>query len=158
MQTNQLPWLLQWTQALGPTIVSVVVGAIASFVAWQQWRTARHRLRFDLFEKRAAVYEATKRLISVVQLHGQITAEDLGEFNGAVRGAEFLFDGDTRAFVEKIGLMGFRARMASLAYDRQENRTELVDEVEDILEFLQQQGPNLEKMFAKYLDLSKIGL
>jgi hypothetical protein len=136
-----------------PTLVAVVV----SYVAWQQWRTARHRLRFDLFEKRAAVYEATKEIITV-QLHGHITREELGEFFGAVRGAEFLFDGDTRDFLEKIARMGFRARMASFASERHEHKPELVDEVEDILEFLQQQGPHLEKLFAKYLDLSKVGL
>jgi hypothetical protein len=117
-----------------------------------------------LFEKRAAVYEATKDLINTIQAHGQISAEDLVEFYGGIRGAEgaeFLFDGDTRNFIMNIGEMGFRARMARLASERQlhiPTADKLIDEEEDILQFLQEQAPNLEKMFGRYLDLSKVGL
>jgi hypothetical protein len=75
---SQLPFWLQYVQALGPTTVAVVVGAVAAYIAWRQWRTANDRLRFDLFEKRAAVYEAIGHLIGNVALHGHITADDLG--------------------------------------------------------------------------------
>lgn len=45
--------------ALGQTLVPLAVGAIAALIAWRQWKTAeqqaktaRSRLRFDLYERR----------------------------------------------------------------------------------------------------------
>ena len=159
MQSNLFAWELH-LQALGPTIVAVVVGCVASGIAWRQWRTANYRLRFDLYEKRSAVYEAIRYLIGQVQLHGQITAEELGEFYTGIRGAEFLFDGDTRDFIRRIRDTAFKARMATLARQRAVETVaeDLVDREEDLLAVLRNVEQQLEKVFSRYLDLSKVGL
>jgi hypothetical protein len=44
----------------GPAIVAVVAACIAGCIALRQWWTARDRLRFDMFERRFAVYESKK--------------------------------------------------------------------------------------------------
>jgi hypothetical protein len=148
-------------QALGPTIVAVVVGLVASYIAWRQWQTAKHRLRLDMFDRRLAVYNAVKNLIGIVQVHGGTLHDDLQRFYRDIRGAEFLFDGDTRDLIMKIGSMVFRARMARQSADRRGPSAAadgLIDEEEAILEFLQTLDQRLEQLFARYLDLSKIGL
>jgi hypothetical protein len=58
------------------------------------------------------------------------------------RGAEFLFDGETRKFVRKIGDMGFKARMARFRREQSEHHPhtdKLIDEEEDIVDFLREQ-------------------
>jgi hypothetical protein len=152
---------VQHVQALGPTAVAIIAAFIAGYIALRQWWTAHDRLRFDLFEKRFAVYQATQTLINGVTLHGQISMEDMGEFYHGIRGAEFLFDGTTRDFLTKIGEMAFKARMKRHQLEKQPdhpNSHKLIDEEEDILEFLRDQNPKLEKDFRRFLDLSKVGL
>ena len=116
MQTSQLPLCVQYVQALAPTFVAIVAAGIAGYIAFRQWRTAHDRLSFDLFEKRYAVYQATQGLIST--LHG-LTPEDMGEFYEGIRGAEFLFDGETRKFLMNIGDMALRARMKRFQLEQQ---------------------------------------
>ena len=73
-----------WQAILTP-IVSVAVGLIS----WLQWRTAKrqwetaekqaetakNRLRFDLFERRIAVYDALMTLAPIAIAKGDVTLE-----------------------------------------------------------------------------------
>ena len=157
---NQLPCWVQYVQALGPAIVAIVAACIAGYIALRQWWTARDRLRFDMFERRFAVYEAVKKIINTATQHGGVAQEDLNAFYDGIRGAEFLFDGDTRAFIMNIGQMIWRARNARARRERsaQHPQTDqLIDEEENILSFLSGQDAELENMFSRYLDLSRIG-
>ena len=159
MQTNQLPLCVLYVQALAPTIIAIVAAAIASYIALRQYWTAHDRLSFDLFEQRFAVYEATMRLISTWQ--GGLTPQDMGQFYEGIRGAEFLFDGNTRNFLMSIGDMALRARGKRFELEQQPNHPnldQLIDEEQKILDFLRQQDQNLERLFGRYLDLSRVGL
>ena len=40
-------------------LLTPVIALIATYIAWQQWKTTRHKLRFDLYSRRFAVYEST---------------------------------------------------------------------------------------------------
>ncbi|MBP0595686.1 hypothetical protein J8I87_39835 [Paraburkholderia sp. LEh10] len=53
-------WWSTWSSALlRPTIAGV-----AALIAHRQAKTARNKLKFDLFERRFAVYDATVLLIN----------------------------------------------------------------------------------------------
>src|SRR6516165_2867269 len=80
---NELPYWVQYVQALGPTVVAVIAALIAGYIAWRQWRTAHgqwrtahDKLSFDLYEKRFAVYEATESFLTTAIVVGRITEED----------------------------------------------------------------------------------
>jgi hypothetical protein len=161
MQPSQLPWWVLYVQALAPSTVAIVAAFIAGYIAFRQWLTARDRLCFDLFEKRFAVYETTKKLINTAALQGQITQEDLGEFYSGIRGAEFLFDGETREFLNTIGDLAFKARMRRAQLNQNPNHPnldQLIDEEENVLDFLRNQEGRVENLFRRYLDLARVGL
>jgi len=152
---------VQYVQALAPSGIAIVAAFITGYIALRQWITAHHRLRLDLYERRFAVYDATKKLLATIGLHGQVTPDNLGEFYIGVRGAEFLFDGELRNFLMQIGDIGFRARMARSSWERRVSDPsvdKLIDEEEAILSFLHDQDRRLETMFSRYLDLSAAGL
>jgi hypothetical protein len=160
-QVSQLPLWVQYAQALGPGLVAIVAACIAGYIAWKQWKTAHERLRFDMYQKRFGVYAAAQRLINMTMITGQLTAEDLGNFYDGIRGAEFLFDGDTKAFVHKIGTMAVKARNVRARLEQQPdhpNADKLIDEEQDIVLFLVEQWPKLDAIFARYLDISSVGL
>jgi hypothetical protein len=95
------------------------------------------------------------------EMQGGATQDDLNSFYNGVRGAEFLFDGETRDFIKKIGALAWRAINAHARYQRNPNHPQadrLIDEAEELGKFLAEQDQPLEEMFRPYLDLSKAGL
>ena len=151
------------------TVVAFLAALAAFYIGLMQWREAHYRLSFDMYEKRYKVYEAIKDLIN----NEEVNPEDLKAFYDGIRGAEFLFDDETRNFIMKIGQM---ARSASNAREHLERHRErqlerpnqpsydhpradkLLDKEEEMLNFLATQGQMLEEKFRPYLDLSKAGL
>jgi hypothetical protein len=105
-----------------------------------------------------------KDLGGKVELYGEITAADAREFYSRLRGAEFLFKGNTRNFVERMGYKALEAEIAiskrKRADDNLADRGQLVDREEDALKALSRElgDEQLEKVFSRYLDLSKVGL
>jgi hypothetical protein len=157
----ELPPLMLYVQAVGPTVVAIIAGFIAGYIALRQWRTAHDKLRLDMFDRRIAVYDATKALTNMASLHGQVTMEDLGRFYETIRGSEFLFFGETRKFVTNIGITAFKARMARASLQKSANHPRedrLLAEEQEMLDQLRAADEKLEKLFARYLDLSKVGL
>jgi hypothetical protein len=79
-----------------------------------------------------------------------------------IRGADFLFDGQTRDFIMKIRDMLIRSHVIEARLNRSPDDPEFEglsrDAEEIIVQFLFEQEPQLEDMFSRYLDLSKIGL
>jgi hypothetical protein len=152
---------MQVIQALGPTLVAVAVGVFAGYIGWRQWQTGNYRLRLDMFDRRYAMYEATKFLLGTIAVNGAVTSKDFTDFREKIRGAEFIFDGETRQFFQGILDQSWRAYMARSRQGHvKEGATldKLLDEEEECLRLVSAQGKNLEKLFSKYLDLSKIGL
>ena len=74
-----------------------------------------------------------------------------------IRGAEFLFDGRTKDFVTNIRQMAWKASNAR-AWRQRSETDKLIDEEQDILDFLSGPSEGLEDIFRPYLDLSKAGL
>lgn len=56
MSTLQLPLYIEYIKALGPTIVALIAASIAGVIAYRQWKTARNKLKLDLFDKRLTIY------------------------------------------------------------------------------------------------------
>jgi hypothetical protein len=165
---SQLPSCIQYIQALGPTFVAVVVGCVAGYVAWRQWRTAHDRLKFDLYEKRFAVYETVKKLSDVATMHvdpkaihgSHVSPEDLHEFFNAIRGSQFLFGGDARKFLVDIQDMYWEATNTLARLGRSPRHDPVGTEWEqlEIVKFLADHNKALEDLFKPYIDLSKVGL
>jgi hypothetical protein len=162
MQQSQLPLCIQYIQALGPSIVAVIVALIAGCIAWRQWRTAHYRLLFDLFDRRLAVYKATRKIISHVGLGGQVEKDDFFELDRAVEGAEFLFRGEAREFFRKIRIMCEGILILELIVNKsaaEDEKQRLTTRKNEMLSFIGQYNAEIEKfenMFRPYLDLSTI--
>ena len=158
---TELPYWMQSVQALAPTIVAIIAALIASYIAWRQWRTAHYRLALDMFEKRFAVYEATKDFLGTsINLH-QTTPQNFIVFRNGIRGVEFLFDKQTRSYLMELYSMAWRAQNLRTKIPQQPNDPDLgtfIKDEEEILKFFLEQDKMLEDMFRPYLDLSKVGL
>jgi hypothetical protein len=139
LQSSSLPEWERHLQALGPTFVAIVVGLLAAYIAWRQWRTADHRLRFDLFERRFAIYQAVMVLLSRIALHGHLLGKDVDEFQRDVHGVEFMFKPDVRDFVKLVGEKAWNAATRKTQLDLSPDRADadrLASEENEALDWL----------------------
>jgi hypothetical protein len=161
MQATQTCDVIALAEKLGPTFVAVVLGVVAAYIAWRQWANANYRLRLDMFDRRYAMYEATKFLYGTIAINGSVTSNDFADFREKIRGAEFFFDGEVRHFFERLLDLSWRAHLARSRQKRANDDAtldKLFEDEDKCLQLIDAEGPNLEKFFSKYLDLSKTGL
>ncbi len=67
-----------------------------------QWWTARNKLRLDLFDRRWAVYFATRAALSAAIQAGNSDVETRRTFLGGIRGAQFLFTPAVNAYLMQL--------------------------------------------------------
>lgn len=161
IQHEQIAALIQGVQAWAPTAIAFVVGLFIAFIGLRQLRNGRQKLQLEMFDRRYSMYEATKLLIDKIAINGQVSSADLVEFRRNVRGAEFLFDGEARKFFKSLIDLSTRADLARDKQARAKDETvlgDLFDEEDQYLKLVEAESPNLEKIFARYLDLSKMGV
>ena len=100
----ELPIWISYMQALAVPFIA----ALGVWIALQQMRVARSKLRHDLWDKRFGVYEATVQLIEVASQR-RLSQEFLDQHFQKITGSMFLFDND--AVLSIWGVYG-HAKMA----------------------------------------------
>lgn len=80
-----------WTgyvQALATPAVALIAG----WIAIKQYRTAKAKVNFDLFERRLAIYEAAKALANAIAVPMPVKLADLIRWDGEMGGARWLLN------------------------------------------------------------------
>ncbi|MBI2713359.1 MAG: hypothetical protein HYX37_02750 [Rhizobiales bacterium] len=160
MQPGQLPYWVQILQALGPTFVTLVVGAIAALLTYWQFKTARDKLRLDLFEKRFKVYSAYFRTHAAVLGHWPNRNDVVAEFAALKGEARFLFDAPASDFIdaavlEFAGLTSHQDMQREMRRDGQHDE-QLGRTIISLLERIEARERIANETFEKYLSFSKI--
>ena len=156
MIESQLPYWVQYLQAVAPTLVAIAVG----YVAYRQWATARDRVKLDLFEKRYAVYHELTTVLATTLQDGTIAYGDVLALSRSIRGYEFLFGKEVESYLkeitEKLNSLAYYEGQIALGgdnpnYDRSVDQSaELTNYVHDQLMF------KSRPIFDKYLSLSHL--
>jgi len=79
------------------------IGGLAAVIAWRQWRTARDKVKLDLFDRRFNVFMDARKLASEGVQLGKFT--DPGLPNEVIARAKFLFGDDVRTELDKLHLL-----------------------------------------------------
>lgn len=123
LQTKQpIDYLL----ALLPIIISFAV----ALIAWSQYRTAKNKLRLDLYNRRFAVYDKTLSYYQVYylrELNSEMIQNSAAEFIHAYRESLFLFGRESGVYKvlteikDTFGyLIAYDARLKSDSIDKDE--------------------------------------
>jgi hypothetical protein len=89
------------------------IGCVTVYIAWQQWQTARNKFRFDLFERRFAVFEAAMKLVWIAVTKGDVPDEARREFLAATKGVEFLFNQKIHDHCDALAKEALNVRIGS---------------------------------------------
>jgi hypothetical protein len=99
--------LIELLNNLSVPLLAVAVSYLAYSVNKGQLRIAKEKLRYDLYDRRFAVYMAFHRLLLAVAENDK-AANELREANAAHAQSPFLLDASTGAYLEKLHEEAFR--------------------------------------------------
>ena len=151
---SQLPIGIQYVQALGPTVVALVIGIVAASLTWGQWKATRDKLRLDLFEKRYVIYDETQKVLATTLLNGTVTYDEITAYHRKTKGTEFLFEFEVEAYLDEL-----RKHLNQLAYlersiasNGDTNRSKHIEEARQIKDLLEKAVMGgVRSKFMKYL-------
>ena len=135
--------------------VSIATLLVTGYIAWQQWQTAKNKFRLDLFDRRFPAFKATMKLAVAATHKGEITQEELREFDLASEGAAFLFDQKIEDYCRKIGEEAFRlsdlAKELSVLSPGGDEHTKCSKIWIERKQWFEKQVYKIPKLFAPYL-------
>jgi len=89
-----------WTAYLS-ALLTPTVAVLGTFIAFQQWRTARNKLKFELFQRRLATYEAVQSFLGSIMTSGKVSDEALSKYAVGTAEVRWLYGSEVSAFLRE---------------------------------------------------------
>ena len=139
-------------------LLTVLVALFAAWIALQQYRVARNKLKLDLFEKRFSVFAGTRKFLSLLLQKGDVALDDLFSYRASIAEADFLFEEDLVKYLREIdrralGLHTTTGTMKPLPVG--DERSRLAQRSSDEIGWLTDQLPELKNQFGPYMSFRK---
>lgn len=156
-----MEFLREWQPYLQPS-VTLVVGAMAVWIAIQQWQVNKNKLRIDLFDKRYELYRKTIDFIRRIA-EGKSSKSDLDAFNELMIRSKFLVGAELYEFLNERYLeashyLALKVKKGTVNEGTPE-AIKIGQEMQAIVganwEML---GGELNDRFKKYIDLTSLGV
>lgn len=147
-------------------ILTPMIAIIVAYIACQQYKTNKLKLKFELFNKRFSIYKEVLNLLDIVKTKGKPEMKDISRFQSSVTEADFLFGPEIREYLNGLGDHGGElwAGQEEYRYFNQQgmpdhDHGEVVARITTEKRwFLQQYSNNYElarEKFDKYLNVNK---
>lgn len=75
-------------------LLTPAIGIITTYIAIQQYKTNRLKLRLELYPRQLEVYESVMKIFAIVNQTGRLEYEDVSKFWGETKENLFLFEKD----------------------------------------------------------------
>jgi len=149
---------MQQIAEISKALFTPLIGILATYIAWQQWKTNQQKLNLERYERRLRVYEEVRKILSIIARDAKVSTDDLLKFRTSVSEADFLFAPEIPVYIDELYKRGLK-----LWYWNQEYREKpdgydhkkVVDEMNKELTWLIEQFAPAKEKFKKYLDISK---
>lgn len=148
---SQQTWLPYLSALLTP-----VVALLGIWIARSQWKTARMKLKLDLFDKRMVVYEAVRHAIGQIMVHGKTSAEVESAYLIGVTGAKWLFDKEMDKYLNEK-LWRLISRLHTVQFEQigapAEERRQAVEKQCKVMEEMSIHWQSIDSKFYPFLSL-----
>lgn len=130
--------------------IPIVLTVLGSYIAIQQYRTNKKKLKLDLFDKRFLIFQATKDYLAEVIISVPTSLEEQSKFLRGTRGAEYVFSKDIKKYIDEIW-----AKSIDLEEWAQDPGTALhAQERASHIKWFKKELENVDTKFRKYMQLS----
>lgn len=140
---------------ISKALLTPVIAIVAAYVAWQQMKTNRRKLKLDLFDRRYAVFEKIGEFIGSILTSGKVQQGKEFQFLADTRAAGLLFGEDISQFVSEIyrKAVHLHALDAELEGSAGDARTKNIQAQREIKDWYEMVLEGLQARFAEYLKL-----
>ena len=139
--------------------MTYLIGLIALYIAYQQWKTNDLKQKWRLFDRRLQVYVEVDKFITTMINQPEMDLQYYLRFRSSVSEADFIFEEEIQSYIDEIYKRGLDLRKNLLQNSGQE-RPKDYDNVnvtnniqEETIWFSEQLKPAKEK-FNTYLNVS----
>ena len=157
METVNLPLWVEYVKALGTPVVAIVAASIAGAIAYRQLRTARNKLKLDLFDKRMAVYQNAVQLITECAWVEPVDWARVVELTQNFPSARWLFNAAIADYLQTLEAVGGQTKLKpKIDFEdlTREQQLELMNRVnKESTENRVREMTKLDAMFEPYLAL-----
>jgi hypothetical protein len=147
---------------ISKALLTPVIAVVATYIAWQQWKTNRQKLVLDQYDRRLSVYEEVRKILSIILRDARASYADLLKFRTAVSEADFLFGPEISAYIEEVYQRGVQLEFWSLQYcdftqtpPQGYDHQKVCDGKHSELTWFTKQFEPAKEKFKKNLDVSK---
>jgi len=147
---------------ISKSLLTPLIAIVATYIAWQQWKTNKQKLNLERYDRRLRVYEEVIKILSIILRDANASIEDLLKFRTSVSEADFLFGQEIPSYIDEIYKRGLNLRCCNQQYHdylqvKQEgyDHNKVVAEMNKELTWLTDQFEPAKEKFKKYLDISK---
>lgn len=140
-------------------LATPIIAVLVAYVAWQQWRVARNKLRLDLFDRRYRVYEATGKFLWAILDPEKFEESKVREFDRGTSDAQFLFKLKVLEYLKQIRICPYER---DIYYHKAkklppcEDITSITKAFHDRTCWLSEQLVEMNKVFEPYVGFSNI--
>ncbi|WP_441277701.1 hypothetical protein AB7783_11730 [Tardiphaga sp. 172_B4_N1_3] len=139
--------IIQWLIAAGTS-------AFVALIGYYQYRTAKLKFALDLFERRHAIYVATRAVVSKISSAGKLDRKEDIEFGETVEAAYFFFGDDVVTYLKNfqqnvIDIDVFSAEMTAMTNPAE--RAEAIKKVRMAKERISKFYKEGQPLFASYI-------
>lgn len=148
-----------WTAVVqtGAAALAPIIAIIGGWIAWQQVRINRNKLKLDRFDKRFAVHEAAMSFAASVVINGDLSPSALDEFLAKTRGARFLVSKEIAVYLEALHLNAVKFRAVRRSLENvsitDQQRIEYGDRLTEMTEWFQKQLDVIPEKFVPFLSV-----
>lgn len=148
-----------WTTVIqaSAAALSPIIAIIGGWIAWQQVRINRNKLKLDRFDKRFAVHEAAMTFVARVATKGNADIEEMNDFIAKTRGTRFLLSKEIADYLDEIYRNAGRLRNVALSMEAltlsEEARQKFSDKWLELNEWFQKQLDVIPEKFAPFLSI-----
>lgn len=90
-----------WIDVLS-ALLTPVIALLAIYIAYQQYKINKQRLRHETYENRVKISKAVNKFISQITANGQTNYTNCHEFYSEASEAAFLFDSSIMEYIDKL--------------------------------------------------------
>ncbi len=127
-------------------ILTLLIGGIVAYIAWQQFTINRRQHRLALFEKRLAVFNSTMKMIASVNQDANADLNQCFQFIRDTRDHEFLFRKEVGDYISEV------YKKAITLHAKNQMRSTAALEITQTMEWFIQQSKEAKNIFLKYMD------
>ena len=92
---------MEYIQLLSASLTPLIA-IVTTYIAIQQYRSNRAKLRHDLYDKRMSIYKAASRFVALCKTEHGPTYELYTEFHLTIKESPFLFDTDLAEYLDNL--------------------------------------------------------